>query len=392
MLKRYSRRLCVKYRKFGKTGWKVSALGFGLMRLPMLPDAKGDEDFDEKESIKIIRYGIDNGINYLDTAYMYHGGLSEVTLGKVLKDGYREKVKIADKLPVHLVKEPSDFDKILKEQMERIDVDHIDFYMFHGIGSSSLGKIKELGLFEKMEAAKADGRIGHIGFSFHDNTEAFKEVVDAYDKWEFCQIQHNYMDTQNQAGTEGYEHAAKKGIPIIIMEPLLGGRLARVPKEVEEVFRSYNKEHTPAFWALNWIWNKPGVVMILSGMSAFEQVEENIKTASESGINILSEEELKLFGVAEEKFRARKSIPCTSCKYCMPCPQGVNIPRNYELYNDAIIYDELGTPQWMYEFQVKESERADKCDQCRECEPKCPQEIKTSEHMEKVHKKLVKKK
>ena len=375
----------MQFRKFGKTGFDVSAIGFGVMRLPLLPGAKSDKEFDAEKSIQMMRYGIDNGINYLDTAYVYHGGMSENILGKALKDGYRKKVKIADKCPVDRVKEPDDFDRILDEQLKRLDDTHIEFYMFHGIGRGGWEDIKRMNLIKKIEAAKSDGRISHIGFSFHDNTEAFKLIVDGYDKWEFCQIQYNYMDINNQAGKEGLEYAGKHGIPVIVMEPLLGGRLANPPKEVRQVFDSYPVKRTPAEWTLRWLWNLPGVAVVLSGMSALEQVKENIESASRSGTGVLSPEELELFKKAGEKYAGRKIIPCTACKYCMPCPHGVNIPGNFELYNEGIIYDEFSAPQWRYRNMVKEEEKADKCTKCGECGEKCPQEIKISELMEKVH-------
>jgi len=375
----------MKYRKFGNTGWDVSALGFGMMRLPLLPGAASDKEIDEKEAARMVRHAIDKGVNYLDTAYVYHGGLSEAVLGRILKDGYRKKVKIADKLPVHLCKNPDDFDRIIDEQMKRLDTGHIDFYLFHGIGRSGWEDIQRLELIKKAETAKKDGRISHIGFSFHGDAEF---IIDGYDKWEFCQIQYNYMDTENQAGTEGLEYAGSRGIPVIVMEPLLGGRLANPPKEVKKVFDAHKIKRKYADWALLWLWNRPETALVLSGMSEMRQVEENIKSASESCAGLLSAGELQLFDKAAEAYGKRKVIPCTACKYCMPCPHGVNIPLNFEMYNEGIIYDEFSAPQWRYRNQVKEEEKAYKCVSCGECAEKCPQNIEISGWLEKAHEAL----
>jgi predicted aldo/keto reductase-like oxidoreductase len=371
----------MQYRPFGKDNWKISVLGFGAMRLPSLPNSNV---VDEKESIRIMRYGVDHGINYIDTAYFYHGGTSEVIVGKALKDGYRKKIRLATKSPVGLVKEPADFDRILAEQMKRLDVDYIDYYLFHGIGDGGLAGMKAHGLFKRMEDAKKAGKVGHIGFSFHDKADAFIRVVDSYDKWEFCQIQYNYMDTDNQAGTAGLKYAASKGISVIVMEPLLGGRLARPPKDIAAVFSSSVIKRTPAEWALQWVWNHPEVSVILSGMSSFEQVEENLGSADRSKPNQFSSAELAIISKAKSMFQNREAIPCTQCLYCMPCPHGVNIPRNLELYNEGMRYEDPGAPRFFYKMWMKEGERACACTACKECEEKCPQKIEISSWMPKV--------
>jgi uncharacterized protein len=368
----------MQYRPFGKDGWKISALGFGAMRLPMQKDGKA---VDEKEAIRIMRYGIDNGINYVDTAYFYHGGISEVIVGKMLKDGYRKKVRLADKLPVGMVKETADFDKILDLQMKRLEADYIDYYLFHGIGDGGLADMRKHGLFKKMEDAKKAGKIGHISFSFHDSAEAFIRCVDSYDKWDSCQIQYNYMDTNNQAGTAGLKYAASKSIPVIIMEPLLGGRLARPPEKIQAMFTD---KRTPAEWALQWIWNHPEVSTILSGMSDYKQVEENLRSAGRSAANSMKAEELALIEKVKAAFEDRQAVPCTQCGYCMPCPQGVNIPKNLDLYNEGKKYNDPGSPAYFYNNWFNKAERADKCTQCKECGEKCPQKIEISSWMPKV--------
>jgi predicted aldo/keto reductase-like oxidoreductase len=371
----------MQYRSFGKDGWKVSALGFGAMRLPMTAD---NSVVDEKEAIRIMRHGVDKGINYIDTAYMYHEGKSELIVGKFLKDGYREKVRLATKAPIGMMKTTEDFDRILNEQLKKLDVDYIDYYLFHGIGDAGLETMKKLGLFEKMEEAKAAGKIRHIGFSFHDKAESFIRIIDSYDKWEFCQIQYNYMDTENQAGTAGLKYAASKGIPVIVMEPLLGGRLARPPKQIMKMFKDFILQRKPADWALQWVWSHPEVSLILSGMSNFEQVEENLVSANKSRPNLLSSGELNLIGVVKKEFGKRTIIPCTKCEYCMPCPQGVVIPRNFELYNEGAVYGDPGSPRFTYKMWMKPENRASACTNCKTCESKCPQKIEISAWMPKV--------
>jgi predicted aldo/keto reductase-like oxidoreductase len=376
----------MKYRKFGKLDWQVSALGFGLMRLPTTDGNPLSEKIDEKQAIAMIHNAIDHGVNYLDTAYVYHGGKSEVVLGKALKDGYREKVRIATKLPVWEVKQQKDFDKFLDEQLKRLGTDHIDFYLFHGLGASRWNDIVlKLNLIEPAERALADGRIRNLGFSFHDEFKVFKEIVDGYEGWTFCQIQYNYMDTKNQAGTRGLRYAASKGLGVVIMEPLLGGRLANPPKAVRAVLEKHGNGHTPADLALQWIWNKPEVSVVLSGMSASAQVEENLKSADESTPGSLSAGQLKLVDRIRKTYSSLVPVPCTKCSYCMPCKNGVNIPRNLEEYNDAFIHDDLRSARSTYTRFIPETERASACKQCKECEEKCPQKIKISELMPKVH-------
>ena len=242
----------MKYRAFGKLDWKVSALGFGMMRLPTMSDEPSD--INEAEAMRMVRYAIDHGVNYIDTAWAYHGEKSEPFVGRVLRDGYRDKVRLATKLPCWLVEGSEDFDKYLNEQLRRLQTDHIDFYLLHALNKESWSKMRDLGVLSWAEGAIADGRIHHLGFSFHDDYEAFQEIVDAYDKWTFCQIQYNYMDVTNQAGTKGLQYAASKGLAVVIMEPLLGGRLANPPARSQQLWDSAPQERTPADWALQWVW------------------------------------------------------------------------------------------------------------------------------------------
>ncbi len=374
----------MKYRNFGKIDYKPSALGFGCMRLPL---DKGK--INEEESIKMIRYAIDHGVNYIDTAYGYHDGESEILAGKALKDGYREKVRLATKSPIWLISKSDDFDRFLDEQLKKMATEKIEFYLLHGLGRESWEKVLRLGILKKAENARKDGRIGYLGFSFHDNYKSFEEIVNGYDGWEFCQIQYNYMDTENQAGMKGLKLASLKGLAVIVMEPMLGGRLASPPQAVKGLLEEYEKPHSPADWALQWVWNQQEVSLVLSGMSTMKQVEENIVSAEKSGVNSLSAQDMQLLENVKAKSLDRSPIPCTQCSYCMPCPTGVNIPRNFELYNNGVIYEAMNSSKYVYKNFMPESERASQCSGCRSCEEKCPQKILISELMPRVNEALV---
>ncbi len=376
----------MKYRKFGRAGWDVSALGFGCMRLPTTDGNAGSGNIDEPEAIRLIRHGIDAGINYVDTAYPYHAEKSEYVVGKALLDGYRQRVKLATKSPVWLINSESSFDKYLNEQLQKLQTDKIDYYLFHALDKNRWkNTILRYDVLEKAEAAIRDGRIGAIGFSFHDGPETFIEIVDGYDHWSFCQIQYNYLDTENQAGTKGLQYAAQKGLVVSIMEPLLGGRLANPPGNVKSLFKETGREWSPAEWALQWIWNQPEPAVTLSGMGEMSQVEENLKAADRSGISQLSEADLQTVQTAKQLYASKIPIPCTNCGYCLPCPNGVNVPRNFLLYNDAAIHEDPSTPRFIYRTYVGENERANQCIACRECEAKCPQKIAIAEWLPKVH-------
>jgi len=367
----------LKYRKFGELDWKVSALGFGCMRLPTLG---ANDKIDEPEAMRMLRWAIDHGVNYLDTAYPYHGGQSEVLVGKALQDGYREKVRLATKLPIWAVNEYADFDRILNEQLSKLQTEHVDFYLLHALHKSTWEKVRDLDVLRWAEGAIADGRIGHLGFSFHDKYEVFQEIVDAYDGWTFCQIQYNLIDLENQAGTKGLRYAAGKGMAVVVMEPLLGGRLARPPKAVEALWQSAETQRSAVEWALQWLWNQPEVSVVLSGMSAMEQVRENVTYAARSGVGQLSEDELALVSKVRDRYLELSPIPCTQCRYCMPCPNGVDIPQNFAQYNTAALYGELESARNWYE-KADAAMLASACVQCRECEELCPQEIPISEWM-----------
>lgn len=374
------------YRKFGRCDFEVSALGFGCMRLPILNGDSGQ--IDEAEAIKMIRFAIDNGVNYIDTAYPYHKKNSEILVGKALKDGYRERVHLATKLPAWLTNTYEDFDKYLNEQLEKLQTSYIDFYLLHSLGKDTWKKIKDLRVLDFLDAALKDGRIKYAGFSFHDDIDTFKEIVDSYD-WTFCQIQYNYMDENYQAGTEGLKYAASKGLAVVIMEPLRGGRLAQTPPdEIQNIFDSSSIKKTPAEWGLGWIWNQPEVSVILSGMSTMEQVVENIKTAGKVNPNSFTKEESAIIDSVKLKYNELTRIKCTGCEYCMPCPSGVEIPFNFSLYNDISMFKDTEKYLNKYNNDLPEKARASSCVECGRCEGACPQHLPIRQYLKEVHKAL----
>ena len=380
----------MQYRKFGKLDWNVSALGFGAMRLPTRP-LRG---VDREEAIRIIRRGIDLGINYIDTAWPYHMGESEKVVGEALKDGYREKVHLVTKLPIYLVRKPEDFDRFLDQQLGRLQDDHIDMYLIHTLNAGYFDKVKKLGIVKKLEEAKADGRIGHFGFSFHDTYPVFKEIVDYYD-WDMVQIQYNYMDTRSQATTEGLRYAHSKGMAVVIMEPVRGGQLANPPAEAKALMDQSTIKRTPVDWALQFLWNQPEVATVLSGMGNMQMVEENCASADASGIGSLSEEEEATIEAIADIYREKILVPCTGCEYCMPCPYGVNIPKNFAILNS--VNGSEGIPRLQvrmgYNRLTGKKDKVDKenpngnasiCVECGACVPKCPQSINIPEELKKV--------
>jgi predicted aldo/keto reductase-like oxidoreductase len=372
----------MNYRRFGKLDWQASALGFGCMRLPTVGGDRSQ--IDEPLATRMVRYAIDHGVSYLDTAYPYHGGESERFLGRALQDGYRERVRLATKLPVRMVERTEDFDRFLNEQLAKLQTEQIDYYLFHGLRTPRWQTVQELGLLREAERALADGRIRYLGFSFHDTFEVFREILDGYDGWTFCQFQYNYMNEHHQAGTAGLEYAAAKGLATVIMEPLLGGKLANPPAPIQALWDSAQTRdypRTPVEWALQWLWNKPEVSVVLSGMSAMEHVVENVASAGRSGVGQLSTEELALVERVRQKYDELCPIPCTACGYCMPCPNGVDIPRNFATFNNGVMYNAFDEARQRYNRWMPEERRASACIQCRECEELCPQDIPISEWM-----------
>jgi predicted aldo/keto reductase-like oxidoreductase len=373
----------VKYRKFGKLDWKASVLGFGGMRFPVIDDDHGK--IDERESTEMVRYAIDKGVNYIDTAWPYHNEQSESFVGRVLEGGYREKVKVATKLPTWLVEKPADFDRFFDEQLQRLQADSVDFYLFHALRKESWEKLDGMNALQWAEKQMAEGRIGNLGFSFHDDIDAFRKIVDAYDNWTMCQIQYNYMDIEYQAGREGLLYAADKGLAVVVMEPLRGGQLTRKPPEsVARIFDTAATKRSQADWCLQWVWNHPEVSVVLSGMSSMQHVRENITSADLAQAGGLSDDELEIIGKIQDEYSRLCPIPCTACKYCLPCPEGIDVPGNFELHNDAIMYGDFESSREWYVEHMDAAERADQCVECGECEEKCPQDIEIASWLEKT--------
>ena len=367
-------------REMGKTGEKVSALGFGCMRLP----TRDDQSIDVDEATRMLRFAIDNGVDYVDTAWGYHNGQSEPFVGSALQDGYRDKVNLASKLPSWLIKSREDMDYYLNEQLRRLRTDVIDFYLIHALNRRYWKNLKEHDIFEFMDSALASGRIRHIGFSFHDTLDVFKEIIDSYG-WEFCQIQYNFVDTEHQAGLEGLKYAAGKGIGVAVMEPLRGGKLAtNVRDDILSIWNSSGIDRTPAAWALRWVWNDPDVGVVLSGMSTMDQVRENIETAREASPYSMSSSELTIVDKVREEYKKRIKVSCTGCSYCMPCPSGVAIPTCFDFFNDAYMFDSIEDHKKAYLRSVKKENRASLCVECGRCEELCPQNIPIIEQLKEV--------
>jgi uncharacterized protein len=376
----------MRYRELGGTGCQVSTLGFGCMRFPV---QGGDEGhIVEEEAARLVHLAIEKGVNYFDTAYSYHKGNSERFLGKVLQGGLRQKVLLASKLPSWAITSREDCDRYLNEQLERLQTDTIDFYLLHALKSEWWNKLLQADVLEFLDSAIRDGRIRFAGFSFHDEADVFREIVDSYD-WSFCMLQFNYMDETRQAGIDGLKYAASRGLGIVVMEGLRGGCLAaRAPKDIQAFWDRAQTERSPAEWGLRWIWDHPEVAVVLSGMNTTGQIEENCRVAEAALPQSLSTDELELIARVRELYRRRIPIPCTNCRYCLPCPEGVNIPRVFSIFNDRAMYDDVRGAGNMYRMATNCSEWACNCSGCGRCEELCPQQIRIREWLEKCHSEL----
>ena len=373
------------YRKLGKTGEKVSILGFGCMRLPIIDG--NPRNINQPLATEMLHHAINHGVNYVDTAYPYHGtvategGMSEIFVGNALKDGYREEVYLSTKLPSWLIEKKEDFNYFLDKQLERLKTDCIDFYLLHGLGQKTWPLLKSLDVFKFLDSAIDEGKIKYAGFSFHDEFKLFREIVDSY-KWSFSQVQYNYMDQNFQAGRKGVEYASSRNLGTVIMEPLRGGCLTNnIPSDIQEIWASAPVKRSLAEWALRFLWDQPAVNVVLSGMSTMEQVKENIQIAEEGNINSLTSLEKDLIQEVKEAYEARVHVACTACGYCMPCPEGVDIPLNLNLLNDVHVYQNKAKPMGNYKFLTAKKQSAAFCTLCGECEDKCTQNIDIMEYL-----------
>lgn len=370
------------YRKFGNTGLENSVIGLGTMRLPVIDN--DDKKIDEDKAINLIRHAIDKGINYIDTAYPYHGGHSEIVVGKALLDGYRERVTLVTKLPSWLITEYDDFEKYLDEQLEKLQTDHIDVYLLHALNKGYWDNYKKHRVFEFLDYIKKSGKVKHVGFSFHDEKDVFMDIVQSYD-WDVCMIQMNYMDVNYQATLEGLKKAGELNIPVIIMEPLKGGLLVSTPESIRDIWNTSDLDRNAAYWSFKWLLNQREVVTVLSGMGSISQVDENIAYANEFKVNSLGDNDLAMFDKVKKAYEDRVKISCTDCKYCMPCPAGVNIPKVFKVVNEGFIFENIESSRMKYKMFFSEGEKGSSCVGCKVCEAKCPQHIQIASEIKKSH-------
>lgn len=371
-------------RKMEKTGMETSLLGFGCMRFPVKADGK----IDRLQAEKLLDTAIAAGVNYIDTAYPYHNGESEPFVGEVLHKYDRNSYYLATKLPLWMVESLEDVDRIFDEQLERLQIDYIDFYLMHAVNRERFDKMIQIGIIQKLEKWKEEGRIRNLGFSFHDSYEVFEEVLN-YRDWDFCQIQLNYMDANEQAGLRGYELTVKKNIPLIVMEPVKGGSLAVFSDDIADKFHAYSPDASMASFALRWVGSLPNVKVILSGMSNMEQVEDNLKTFE--SFCPLSEEEKCTVDEVVRILNSRVQNGCTGCRYCMPCPAGVNIPGCFSAWNTYHMYQNYNMVEGKWEREIGEKAQAKNCIKCGKCEKVCPQKLSIRADLERVQEDLDKK-
>ena len=374
----------MQYRK-DKYGNDISVLGFGCMRFP-----RKNKLIDMEETERELLHAVEQGINYFDTAYIYPG--SEAALGEIVeKNNLRDKIYIATKLPHYLVKSREGMEKIFAEHLKRLKTDHIDYYLMHMLtDTATWEKLKKLGVLEFLEEKKKSGAIRQVGFSYHGNTDMFCKLVDAYD-WDFCQIQYNYLDEHTQAGRRGLNYAHEKGLPVIIMEPLRGGRLVNnLPQGVIDAFAGHEAGYSPAQWALKWLWDQKEVTCILSGMNSMEMLEDNIQNACETTVGALGEKEAEMFRLAVKAINAKMKVGCTGCSYCMPCPKGVDIPGTFAHYNRMYSDSKfIGFKEhFMCTAARKDSTAAYNCIGCGKCESHCPQNLSIREELKNASKEL----
>jgi predicted aldo/keto reductase-like oxidoreductase len=373
------------YREMGQTGEQLSILGYGCMRFPMR-NGKIDEARTEQQIVAAI----EQGVNYFDTAFLYHDGKSEAVLGNILARGYRDKVKLATKLPVYLVNSRKDMDSIFATQLKRLKTDYVDFYLMHSLMSLAAWKRqKQLGVVEFLSQARQAGKIRYIGFSYHGDQNDFKAIIDDY-PWDFCQIQYNFLDENYQAGKAGLDYAASQGLGVVVMEPLRGGNLAgRVPVEAQRIWDEADTKRSPAEWGLRWVWNHPEVTVVLSGMGEEAHIEENLRVAGTALPGALQPEEIALVDRVKAVYRKLMKVGCTGCRYCMPCPAGVDIPLCFSLYNSKYLFDRPRQARDNYLIFTSgvnggNPSYATLCKNCGKCEKACPQHLPIRRHLREV--------
>lgn len=364
-------------RKMENLGIETSLLGFGCMRFP----TNGEGKIDRVQAKAMLEKALASGVNYIDTAWPYHDGESELFVGEALKEHPRDSFYLATKLPVWEVKSLEDVDRIFARQLEKLQTEYIDFYLMHALNRGSWNEMLGLGVVEHLEQMKAEGKIRYLGFSFHDGYEAFEEIL-SYRDWDFCQIQLNYMDAEEQAGLKGHDLAEKKGVPMVIMEPVKGGSLAAFAPDIADKFHAHDPQASMASFALRWVGTLPNVKVILSGMSTMEQVEDNIRTFE--NFRPMSEAEQATVNEVVELMNSRIQNGCTGCRYCMPCPAGVNIPGNFSCWNRYHMYQNYNVVKNQWENNLGDAQQAKNCIKCGKCEQACPQHLHIREDLERV--------
>lgn len=375
----------MQYVPFGKHGFDVSRLGMGTMRLPTMKNEEGNTVIDREAAIALIRRGIDNGITYVDTAYPYHNGESEIVTGLALKDGYREKVKLATKLPIWALKEEKDMNRILDEQLKKLDVPYVDFYLLHAMNKDRMELMRSYNYKAFLKEALNDGRIRHAAFSFHDDKECFLDILHDYD-WSMAQIQFNYLDDDKQATEEGLKAAGKAGVPLVIMEPLRGGSLANPPADIKALMDAHESKRSAVEWAFAYISDYAEVATILSGMSNQQQLDENLAVFDHLTVGGLTDADKAFVKQLKEAYLARMPIGCTGCRYCVPCPNDVAIPDLFRAYNEAAMFGQKWKGSWNYGNMVKNGHDASKCVGCGACEGVCPQSLPIIDLLAKIDK------